>query len=89
MLHNLNRYVTQLNAASNSKAFTAGYMHHEPHGVVAIGQNGGGGNLQETRLYIYPNEERKVLYIITIGNKDQQPTDIQFCNEFVESFKNG
>jgi hypothetical protein len=68
----------------------AGYIHPEPHGVVAIDQKGGGGNLQETRLYVYPHEERNVLYIITIGNKDEQPADVQFCSEFVNSFlKNG
>ncbi|MGA2869094.1 MAG: hypothetical protein ABSF34_08035 [Verrucomicrobiota bacterium] len=90
VLHNLKRYVLQLDSAPNPKAFTAGYMHHEPHGVVALDQKGGGPNLQETRLYVFPNEERKMLYIITIGNKDDQASDIQFCSEFVESFeKNG
>lgn len=89
VLHNLNRYVSQLNAAPNPKAFMAGYMHPEPHGVVALDQKGGGAGLQETRLYVYPHEERKVLYLITIGNKDEQPDDIKFCSEFVESFKQG
>jgi hypothetical protein len=86
VLHNLKRYVLQLNAAPNPRAFNAGYIHHEPHGVVAIDQKCGGPNLQETRLYVFPNEERKMLYIITIGNKDEQPADIQFCSEFVASF---
>jgi len=89
VLRNLKRYLAQLNAAPNPKAVSAGYIHHEPHGLVAIDQKGGGGNLQETRLYAYPHEERKVLYIITIGNKDEQPSDIQFCKEFVESLKPG
>ncbi len=86
VLHNLKRYVLQLNAAPNPKAFTTGYMHHEPRGVVALDQKGGGANLQETRLYVFPNEEQKVLYIITIGNKDGQADDIRFCTEFVEFF---
>jgi len=90
VLHNLKRYFAQLNASPNPKSFLAGYMHPEPHGVVALDQRGGGGNLQETRLYVYPHEERKVLYIITIGNKDEQASNIQFCTDFVESFdKNG
>jgi len=55
--------------------------------VVALDQKGGGGNLQETRLYVYPDEERKVLYLITIGNKDEQQSDIQTCNGFVELLK--
>jgi hypothetical protein len=84
VLRNLDRYFEQLNSAPNPKAFMAGYMHTEPHGVVAIDQKGGGANLQETRLYVYPHEERKVLYIITIGNKDDQSSDVQFCSEFVK-----
>jgi hypothetical protein len=89
VLHNLGRYFSQLEASPNPKSFMAGYMHTEPHGVVAIDQKGGGSNLQETRLYVYPHEERKVLYLITIGNKDDQSADIKFCSEFVESFNNG
>src|SRR6266496_834113 len=88
VLRNLRRYLIQLNATQNHKSFTTGYMHPEPHGIVAIDQRGGGcGNLQETRLYVYPEEVHKVLYIITIGNKDEQQSDIQFCNQFVESLK--
>jgi hypothetical protein len=89
VLRNLDRYLSQLNAAANPKAFTAGYMHHEPHGVVALDQKGGGSNLQETRLYVYPHEEQKVLYIITIGNKQEQQADVGFCSEFVTSYVNG
>ncbi len=85
VLHNLKRYVQQLNAAPNPKAFMAGYIHPEPHGVVAIDQRGGGGNLQETRLYVYADEAQKVLYLITIGNKDEQQSDVQFCGDFVGS----
>jgi hypothetical protein len=85
VLHNLKRYVAQLNASPNPKSFMAGYIHPEPHGVVAIDQKAGGGNLQETRLYVYPSEAQKVLYLITIGNKDEQATDIQLCSEFVKT----
>lgn len=85
VLHNLKRYMAQLNAAPNPKAVMAGYLHPEPMGVVAVDQRGGGGNLQETRLYLYPDEEQKVLYIITIGNKDEQSADVEFCKAFVKS----
>jgi hypothetical protein len=87
VLHNLKRYHAQLNAAPNPKAFMSGYMHPEPHGVVALDQKGGGANLQETRLYIYPCEAQKVLYVITIGNKDEQSADVKFCGEFVTSLQ--
>jgi hypothetical protein len=87
VLHNLGRYLTQLNTAPNPRAFTAGYIHPEPLGVVAIDQRGGGANLQETRLYVFPDEAQELLHIITIGNKDEQEADIQFCREFVELIK--
>jgi len=85
VLRNLSRYIEQLNIARNMVIVEAGYIHHEPHGVVAIDQKGSGKSLQETRLYTYPDMGQKVLYLITIGNKDEQPNDIAVCNEFVES----
>jgi hypothetical protein len=87
VLHNLDRYVQQLNAAPNSKAVHAGYMHHEPHGVVAIDQRGGGANLQETRMYTYADDENKVLYLATIGNKDEQNSDIEFSKLFADGIR--
>lgn len=84
---NLKRYLAQLNAAPNPRAFMAGYIHTEPHGVFALDQKGGKPNLQETRLYVYPDEASKVLYLITIGNKDEQPGDIHLSKNFVESLK--
>jgi hypothetical protein len=85
VLHNLERYRHQLNAAKNSKAVMAGYLHQEPKGAVAVDQKGGGANLQETRLYTYADDENRVLHLITIGDKDAQAGDIQFCNDFVDT----
>lgn len=87
VLHNLQRYLRQLNASQNSKAIMAGYLHHEPSGVVAVDQKGGGGNLQETRLYTFADDKSHTLHLITIGNKYTQPEDIQQCSDFVKSLK--
>jgi hypothetical protein len=54
-------------------------------GVVAIDQKGFCGNLQETRLYIYPADATQIVHLITIGDKDDQHSDIEFCKEFVRS----
>lgn len=83
VLNNLNRYLPLLNCAPNAKSVVAGYLHPEPGGVVAIDQKAGGPNLQETRMYTYPDEAEKVLYLITIGNKNEQHDDIQFSKGFV------
>ena len=85
VLRNLDRYLSLLNSAKNPKAVHAGFLHHEQAGVVAVDQKGGGGNLQETRLYTYADAASQLLYIITAGNKNEQPDDIAFAKEFVQS----
>lgn len=88
VLRNLGqRYVPMLNASPNAKAVQAGFLHHEPEGVVAIDQKGGGAGLQETRLYTFADDSTHTLWLITVGNKNEQPEDIQFCQKFVESLK--
>jgi hypothetical protein len=87
VMRNLERYIEQLNAAKTSKNVIAGFLHAEPHGVVAVDQKGGGGNLQETRLYTYADDEKKLMYLITIGDKDSQADDIQLSKNFVEVIK--
>jgi hypothetical protein len=85
VLRNLKRYVAQLESAPNPRGVQAGFLHGEAKGVVAIDQKGGGGNLQETRLYTYADGARKVLYLITVGNKNEQPADVEMSKNFVET----
>jgi hypothetical protein len=81
---NLKRYLALLNVSKNSKCVQAGYLHHEPMGVIAIDQKGFAGNLKETRLYTYSVDETKIVYLITIGDKDEQHSNIEFCKDFVK-----
>jgi len=85
VMRNLQRYLMLLKASKNSKCVQAGYLHPETMGVIAIDQRGFSGNLKETRLYVYPVDETKTVHLITIGNKDEQHSDIEFCKEFVNS----
>jgi hypothetical protein len=87
VLNNLDRYMAMLNAAKNAACIQAGYLHHEQAGVLAVDQKGGGKNLQETRLYTFADWEQKVLYLITIGNKDSQPNDVKLGRDFVSGLK--
>ncbi len=84
LLRNLARYHELLDSASNSRVVQAGFLHHEPSGVVALDQKGGGAHLQETRLYTYADENLRVLYLITIGNKNEQSSDIELSKKFVK-----
>jgi hypothetical protein len=54
---------------------------------VAVDQKGGGANLAETRGYMFADEAKKVLYLITIGNKQSQSDDIELSKEFITSLK--
>ena len=88
VLRNLQRYLCLLNVSKNAKMAQAGYLHPEPGGVLAIDQKGGGSNLQETRLYTYADDEKKVVYLIAIGDKDAQHSDVEYCKNFVNSVRN-
>jgi hypothetical protein len=88
VMRNLQRYMVMLNASKNSKCAQAGYLHTEQSGVLAIDQRGGGGNLQETRLYTYADDEEKTVYLIAIGDKGSQHSDVEYCKNFVNSLRN-
>ena len=87
ILRNVQRYRALLKTSLNSRAVQAGYLHPEPGGVVAIDQKGGGANLQETRAYTYADDEKKILYLITIGNKSSQGSDIALSKNFVRDLR--
>jgi hypothetical protein len=82
VLRNLQRYLVLLNASQNSKCVQAGYLHNEPGGVVAIDQKGLAANLQETRMYTFADDQKKIIYLLKIGNKDSQHSDIEYCKGF-------
>ena len=86
VLRNVERFVKLLNVSRNSKSAQAGYLHKEPHGVVAVDQKGGGPNLQEFRLYTLPVDQTKTLHLITIGTKDTQHSDIEYSKTFADCF---
>jgi hypothetical protein len=89
VLENLDTLVTGLKEGLKlEQVRTFGFVHHEPHGVLAIDQKGGhGAKLAQTRLYVYPEPKRQVIDVITLGDKTTQESDIRFCSEFVASIQ--
>ena len=87
VLDNLDTYFQALLAGAQPLARAFGFMHTEPQGVVAIDQKGGGKSLAQTRLYVYPDQKKKVLYVITLGSKRRQSADSKYCREFVNSMR--
>ena len=83
VLDNLDTYHKSLEMGAEPLRRVHGFMHTEPHGVIAIDQKGGGRYLAQTRLYVYPDVETETLYVITLGDKKSQPQDIQICRKIV------
>src|SRR5437868_793450 len=69
VLDNLDTFVRTLNHGVKPRDAKFGFIHPEPLGVLAIDQKGGGPNLAQTRLYVYPDEEHHALHILTLGEK--------------------
>jgi hypothetical protein len=83
---NLDALLIALNCGAKvEEAVKRGFIHSEPHGVIAIDQKGGGAGLKETRLYVWLDKTAKLIRLITMGDKNSQRMDIQYSSEFVDS----
>jgi len=76
VLRNLERFMTLLARNLSARSVQAGFLHPEPHGMVAIDQRGGGGRLQETRLYCYAHAGSRTVHLLGIGDKSSQLADL-------------
>lgn len=76
VMRNLSRYQQMLAAAPNPRAIRAGFIHPEPHGMVALDEGGGRGGLQATRLYCFADPARKEIHLLAIGAKATQSRDL-------------
>lgn len=86
-LDNLDTYLRTLQGGVPPLQVKHGFLHPEPHGVVAIDQKGGGAGLKETRLYVYADRDTETVYLITLGDKSSQSNDITYCREFALSLR--
>jgi len=85
LANNLNCYHDSLKKNILPQNITAGFIHSKyPHGIKSIDQSGGERKLKEARLYIYPDTDEEVLYLLTIGDKKSQPGDVKICNAYVK-----
>ncbi len=85
VLRNLERYFAALDEGTQPAQVQGGFIHHEPDGVIALDQKGGGPNLAQTRLYVYPHVPSSTLHLLTLGGKDTQHDDIQFCKRVAKA----
>lgn len=87
LLVNLQAYLDALNEGATPVQIQRGFLHPEPHGILAIDQRGEGQGLKEFRLYIYPDTDRQKLYLLALGDKNTQKSDIASCIQWVHGFR--
>jgi hypothetical protein len=86
VLRNLERFMTLLTRSRSARSVQAGFLHPEPHGMVALDQRGGAGRLQETRLYCYAHEASRTVHLLGIGAKSDQAADLARLSPIARSF---
>ena len=65
-----------------------GWVHAEGKGVLAVDQGTRAG-LAAMRLYLWLDEEERIVWLLRIGDKSTQYADIAYCHSWVEAFDSG
>jgi putative component of toxin-antitoxin plasmid stabilization module len=83
---NLEKILRILRGGNKIGSFGIGFFRSEGEGVYRIGQTGV-PSAKESRLYIFPDEQNRICYILNIGDKDSQQNDINEAKEIVKRIK--
>jgi hypothetical protein len=84
---NLDKILALLKAGQKLGSFQVGFFRSEGQGVYRIGQTGV-PSAKESRLYVFPHEESRTMYVLTIGTKEGQADDINEAHRIARSLKN-
>lgn len=62
-------------------------MRREISGIVSIGREGmmGEGEGEDVRLYVFPQEKERILYLLLVGAAPEKNADMEFCKTAVLS----
>lgn len=87
-LRNLDRVIMLLDDGNSLRSLNRNpsFFRSEKRGVYRIGQTGLVG-AKETRLYVYAAEREKVVYVLGMGTKESQTTDINDAHKAVKNLK--
>ena len=83
---NLEKIMRLLRTGNKIGGFRVNFFRSEGEGVYRIGQSGV-SHAKESRLYVYPDEQARLVYFLTVGDKDSQGTDINEAKEIARSIK--
>ena len=85
LLRNLDRYLNLLDQAPHVRLIQAGFLHPEPHGVVAVDERGGGPGLRALRLYTLADERTRILHLLHLGDKSSQSRDLRLLPHLIRT----
>jgi hypothetical protein len=83
---NLEKILALLRAGHKLGSFQVGFFRSEGQGVYRIGQTGV-PSAKESRLYVFPAEEQRIMHVLTIGAKEGQTDDINEAHRIARSLK--
>ncbi len=85
LMRNLHHFLKQLKASKSSKTVEASYLHREVSAIVAIDQAGLEDGLKDCRLYTFPDDSKRILYLLAIGKVGSKDADMEYCKNLVLS----
>lgn len=85
LFRNLHHFLGQLKASKSSKSVEAAYLHREVSAIVAIDQTGLEDGLEDCRLYTFPDDSKRTLYLLAIGKVGSKDADMEYCKNLALS----
>jgi len=83
---NLDKVLTILNNGNKVGGFKVGFFRPEGNGLYRIGQTGVKDS-KEVRLYVYPDTESEIMYVLAMGTKESQKNDIKEAKKKTKKIK--
>ena len=83
---NLEKILTILNSGNKISGFKVGFFRSEGDGLYRIGQTGV-KDAKEVRLYVYPDTESEMMYVLSMGTKESQQNDIKEAKKRIKKLK--
>ncbi|MDE3097838.1 MAG: hypothetical protein KGJ88_00040 [Verrucomicrobiota bacterium] len=86
MFANLEKIMNLLRNGHKIGGFSVGFFRSEGEGVYRIGQTGV-PSAKESRLYVFPDEQNRVMHVLNIGDKDSQHDDVNEAKQAAKNIK--
>jgi hypothetical protein len=80
---NLEKVMRLLRAGHKIGGFQIKFFRSESDGLFRIGQTSVQG-AKESRLYVYPDQEKRLMHVLNIGDKDGQSADINTAKDLIK-----